>query len=68
MHSINLSKANNGYVVSHYGNEKETQMVAKDLDEAMKMMKEMMEKTHKGEKKENFAKVKEKANGMAMKK
>ena len=67
MHDVNLSKADNGYVVSHYGEKGEMKMIAKDMDEAIGMMKDMMSKVHK-EKKENFAETKAKAVKMAMKK
>ena len=63
--NVNISKADNGFVVSCYGNEGEEKVVAKTMDEAMIGAKKMLAKEYK---KENYGEVKAKANKMAMKK
>ncbi len=63
--NVNISKADNGYVVSCYANEGEEKVVAKTMEEALAEAKKMLSKEYK---KENYKDVKAKANTLAMKK
>ena len=63
--NVNISKADNGYVVSCYGNDGEEKSIAKTIDEAMAEAKKMLAKEYK---KENYKDVKTRTVRMAMKK
>ena len=63
--NVSISKADNGFVVSCYGNEGEEKSIAKTIDEAMTEAKKMLSKDYK---KENYKETKAKTVAMAMKK
>ena len=63
--NVNISKAENGFVVSCYGEEGEEKSIAKTMDEAMSEAKKMLSKEYK---KENYKDVKTRTVKMAMKK
>ena len=63
--NVNISKAENGFVVSCYGEEGEEKSIAKTMDEAMSEAKKMLSKKYK---KENYKDVKTRTVKMAMKK
>lgn len=63
--NVNISKADNGYVVSCYAGGSEEKSIAKTIDEAMTEAKKMLSKEYK---KENYNDVKKRTDKMAMKK
>ena len=63
--NVNISKADNGFVVSCYGEEGEEKSIAKTVEEAMTEAKKMLSKEYK---KENYKDVKTRTVKMAMKK
>ena len=63
--SVNISKADNGFVVSCYNGNEEKKAIAESMESALDLVKKMLDKEMK---KENYKEIKEKANKMAMKK
>lgn len=63
--SVNILKADNGFVVSCYDGDEEKKAIAESMEGALDLVKKMLDKEKK---KENFNEVKAKANKMAMKK
>ena len=61
--NVNISKADNGFVVSCYDGKEEKKAIAESMEGALYLVKKMLDKEAK---KENYKEIKEKADKMAM--